>query len=225
MPPVFGPVSSSPTRLKSCAGSSGTTVRPSTRQNSDASGPSRNDSSTTGCPPSSSISACLRARSTSVVTTTPLPAASPSSLTTQVGPNRARAASRCAGLSTTSLRAVGTPAAFITSLANALDPSIRAAAALGPKQAIPSARTASAAPATSGTSGPITTRSARQDTASPAIAAGSVRSTPSVSATAAVPGLPGAQPRAVTAGSCEAARARACSRAPEPITRTRTRTG
>ena len=41
MPPVFGPLSSSPTRLKSWAGSSGTTVSPSTRQNSDTSGPSR----------------------------------------------------------------------------------------------------------------------------------------------------------------------------------------
>ena len=50
MPPVFGPVSPSPTLLKSCAGSSGTTVSPSTTQNSDTSGPSRNDSSSTGWP-------------------------------------------------------------------------------------------------------------------------------------------------------------------------------
>jgi hypothetical protein len=48
MPPVLGPASSSPTRLKSCAGRSGTTVVPSTRQNRDASGPSRKDSSRTG---------------------------------------------------------------------------------------------------------------------------------------------------------------------------------
>ena len=48
----------------------------------------------------------------------------------------------------------------MTSLANALLPSSRAAAADGPKQAMPAARTASATPATSGASGPTTTRSA-----------------------------------------------------------------
>ena len=63
-------------------------------------------------------------------------------------------------MSTVTAAAVGTPAAAMTSLAKAFEPSIRAAAALGPKQAIPAARTASATPATSGTSGPITTRSA-----------------------------------------------------------------
>ena len=65
MPPVLGPVSPSPTRLKSCAGSSGTTVSPSTTQNSDTSGPSRNDSSSTGCPASSRLAACARAASRS----------------------------------------------------------------------------------------------------------------------------------------------------------------
>ena len=43
--------------------------------------------------------------------------------------------------------------------ANAFEPSICAAAALGPNVAIPAARSASATPSTSGTSGPITTRS------------------------------------------------------------------
>ena len=47
---------------------------------------------------------------------------------------------------------------------------MRAAAALGPKQAMPAPRTASATPATSGTSGPITTRSAVQRWASAATA-------------------------------------------------------
>ena len=79
-------------------------------------------------------------------------------MTTYGGPNSASAASACAGDSATRDRAVGTPAAAITSLANALLPSIRAAAADGPKQAIPAAVTASATPATSGASGPMTTR-------------------------------------------------------------------
>ena len=38
---------------------------------------------------------------------------------------------------------------------------MRAASLLGPKQTMPAARTASATPSTSGTSGPMTTRSAR----------------------------------------------------------------
>ena len=60
MPPVFGPVSPSPTLLKSWAATSGTTVSPSTTQNSDTSGPSRNDSSSTGCPASRRLAACAR---------------------------------------------------------------------------------------------------------------------------------------------------------------------
>ena len=104
-------------------------------------------------------------QSRSADTTTPLPAASPSSLTTQAGspaagPKRSRAASRCAGLSTISLAAVRTPAAAMTSLAKDFEPSIRAASLVGPKHAIPAALTASATPSTSGTSGPMTTRSA-----------------------------------------------------------------
>ena len=51
-------------------------------------------------------------------------------------------------------RAVGTPASAITDFANALEPSSCAAAADGPKQAMPLARTASATPAiANGTSG------------------------------------------------------------------------
>ena len=58
-------------------------------------------------------------------TTTPLPAASPSALRT----HGTRAESSNA--------AVGTPAAAITSLAKDFDPSIRAAAADGPKTVSP----------------------------------------------------------------------------------------
>jgi hypothetical protein len=45
----------------------------------------------------------------------------------------------------------------MTSLANAFEPSMRAADCAGPKQAIPLPRTRSARPATSGPSGPTTT--------------------------------------------------------------------
>src|SRR2546421_6428186 len=57
MPPVFGPVSPSPIRLKSCAGSSGTAVTPSVTTNSDTSGPDRYSSTTTPEP----VAACARA--------------------------------------------------------------------------------------------------------------------------------------------------------------------
>src|SRR5690349_22811885 len=218
MPPVFGPVSLSPTRLKSCAGSSGSTADPSVTQNSETSGPARNSSITTVPQASAWSSAAAR----SVVTSTPLPAASPSSFTTYGGPNRSSAAAASPGVEQVRHAAVGTPAAAITSLANAFEPSIRAAAALGPKQAIPTARTASAAPATSGTSGPITTRSARTPRDSAATAAGSPAASGRCSATVPVPALPGAQTSEVTAGSAASPRHSACSRAPLPTTRTRT---
>ena len=48
MPPVFGPVSPSPMRLKSRAGASGSAVSPSHSASSDSSSPSRNSSTTTG---------------------------------------------------------------------------------------------------------------------------------------------------------------------------------
>ena len=74
------------------------------------------------------------------MTTTPLPAASPSSLTTYGAPNSSSAAAASSAVVQTRAAAVGTPAAAITSLANALEPSSRAASRDGPKQAIPRAR-------------------------------------------------------------------------------------
>ena len=91
------------------------------------------------------------------------------------------------------LAAVGIPAAAITSLANALDASIWAAAALGPNTARPSARSRSARPRARGTSGPMTVRSM------PCMSAASARRSRSSAgmgrlvARSAVPGLPGAQ--------------------------------
>src|SRR5919107_2113992 len=227
MPPVLGPASPSSRRLASWAGTRGTTVVPSVTANSDTSGPSRYSSTSTAPPASSTRCPCATAASRSVVTTTPLPAASPSSFTTYgapppPAPASSSAVSSSAGPPTGQDRAVGTPAAAITCLAKDLLPSICAASSDGPKQAMPASRTASAAPATRGTSGPMTTRSAAQPVASAATATGSATSTAAGSATARVPALPGAQASAVTAGSEDRATHRACSRAPEPITSTRT---
>src|SRR5258705_9629833 len=121
-----------------------------------------------------------------------MPASSPSFFTTYGGPKAFNAISASALLVHRYDWAVGAPACAMTSLANALDPSIWAAAADGPKQATPAARTASATPATNGASGPTTTRSTRSSTASWATADGSRGSTTNSCATVAIPGLPGA---------------------------------
>ena len=71
------------------------------------------------------------------VTTTPLPAASPSSLTTCGAPSASRAASTSSIVVQTWASAVGTSAAAMTSLAKDLLPSRRAASAEGPKTAKP----------------------------------------------------------------------------------------
>src|SRR4051812_31345758 len=106
-------------------------------------------------------------------------------------------------LSTTVWPAVGTPAAAITSLAYAFEPSRRAAAALGPKHGTGQR---SAKPSTSGASGPTTTRSAS--------------STSSGGASPAIPALPGEQNTSGAWGERLSARTIACSRPPPPMTRT-----
>ena len=223
MPPVLGPWSPSPTRLKSWAGASGMTVLPSQRQNSETSGPSRN-SSTTTTPPSLArhASAWASASARSSVTTTPLPAARPSSLTTWGAPRASSASATSSRVWQTRAIAVGTSAAAITSFANDLLPSSWAACADGPNATSPASRTTSATPATSGASGPMTTRSTVCRRASSTIPSPSRTPPGSAShrAMASIPGLPGATITASTSWSAPRALTMACSRAPEPITRT-----
>ena len=96
-------------------------------------------------------------------TTTPLPAARPSALTTTPSPpaacSRAYALSRGRIVERRRAGPSATPAASATSWQKAFDDSIRAAAAVGPNVAMPASRSASATPAASGASGPITTSS------------------------------------------------------------------
>ena len=80
--------------------------------------------------------ACAMAAEKSSVTTTPFPAASASSFTTYGAPNALSASAASASVAATRAPAVGIPAAAMTSLAKALDPSMRAAPASGPKAAI-----------------------------------------------------------------------------------------
>ena len=75
---------------------------------------------------------------------------------------------------------------------------MRAASFDGPKQAMPAARTASATPSTSGTSGPMTTRSASELLGESTTSSPAVMSTSYCSAIVAVPALPGA-----TASACD----------------------
>src|SRR5262245_56896831 len=135
-------------------------------------------------------------------------------------PNASIAAAACSGVVHTYARPVGTSAPAITSLANALEPSIRAACADGPNTATTASRNGSATPATSGASGPTTTRSTASSRASATTAPLSAISTGRHSATDAIPGLPGAAYTCSTSGSRVNAQASACSRPPVPSTRT-----
>src|SRR5690606_17186846 len=143
--------------------------------------------------------------SRSVATSTPLPAARPSVLTTH-GPGSVRRNSTAGPTSSkVRYRAVGTPAAATTSFIHAFDPSSRAPSAPGPSTRRPAARSSSASPATSGASGPMTYRSA-------STSVGGLRTDPGM------PGLPGVT---TTSALRPSTWARACARPPDPTTQTR----
>ena len=116
-------------------------------------------------------------------------------------------------------RPVGTPAASMMRFANAFEPSSCAAALPGPKTGMPRSRRLSATPATSGASGPITTRSMRSSLVNEVTAAGSFGSTSTIVASRAMPALPGAANTSCGSASERSERMMACSRAPEPRTR------
>ena len=103
----------------------------------------------------------------------------------------ARASARSAGPKARQA-AVGMPCRAQKALVNALEPSSRAAAAVGPNALMPAARSRSTSPSTSGTSGPTTTSptpSARARATSPSM---SSALTGTQRASAAMPALPGA---------------------------------
>ena len=222
MPPVLGPSSPSSARLKSCAGTSGhhvDAVGQDEQRDLGAVEVLLDDDPAAGL---GQARGRVRERLVAVVgDDDALARGEPVVLDHVGGAERVerrrrprRASSRRAA------RRSARPAAAMTSLANALEPSSRAPAADGPNTGIPAARTASATPATSGASGPTTTRSA------PSVGrrARRPRSRPAGRPRAAwrarrCPGLPGAACSAVTAGSRDSARTSACSRAPVPTTR------
>ncbi len=85
---------------------------------------------------------------------------------------------------------------------------------------MPAASSASPSPATSGASGPMTTKSIFCALQKSITAAASDVSSFTHVATSAMPALPGAQKSFVSSGDAESAQAKACSRPPEPIRRT-----
>src|SRR5437868_2113108 len=84
---------------------------------------------------------------------------------------------------------------------------------------MPASRTASATPATSGASGPMTTRSMALRAANSATIEPSQRSIATHSAQRAMPGLPGAEISRSLLGDCLSRHASASSRPPEPNSR------
>src|SRR5690348_3264907 len=105
------------------------------------------------------------------------------------------------------------------SLVKPLEPSSCAAAALGPNTAMPACRSASPTPATSGASGPTTTRSMPCVRAKSTTASGSHGSIARHWAHRAIPGLPGAAMSLPQLGDCLRRQASASSRPPEPKSR------
>ena len=117
------------------------------------------------------------------------------------------------------LAAQGMPCRSMKALATALLPSSRAVAASWPNTGMPRARTASATPATRGTSGPATTRSGRFAAHQAATAAGASRSSATQAPSSARASLPGAETSSTGVGEALSFKARACSRPPAPRSR------
>src|SRR5690606_7313351 len=112
------------------------------------------------------------------------------------------------------------PARDISSLAKLLDDSMRAAAAVGPAAAMPSAFSLSTRPRASGFSGHTTTRSAPTSRAAATCPSTSVAATGRQRATSSMPALPGAAYSAPTPSLCASFHTMACSRPPPPTTST-----
>ena len=91
------------------------------------------------------------------------------------------------------------------------------------RPAMPRGRSASATPATSGASGPTTTRSMSSERASASGPRRRPRAPGGTRRARRCPGLPGAACSSDSAGLCASFQASACSRPPDPTTRTFTR--
>ena len=209
MPPVFGPVSPSPTRLWSCAGSSGSDRRAvGDARTATTSGPSRKSSTTTRAPGRRQRRRARRSRPSLEVLgdQNALARSQPVGLhdvrRLRGAPGRATA---CVGVCAGVRAAVGTPAAAMTSLAKDLEPSICARLGDGPNTG--DARGADRIRDARDQRGLGTDDDEVEARASAATAAGSSGSTSSRLGDAGrCPRCPGRTTSAVTAGSRDRAR-------------------
>src|SRR6266850_3601445 len=225
MPPVLGPSSPSRRRLWSWLVASGSALVPSLMTMKLASSPCRNSSTTTRAPASPrlfcvimrSMAAC--ASSTLAATTTPFPAASPSALITIGAPRLATKALARSALWNVRCSAVGMLWRTMNALAKSLEDSSCTAARVAPKILIPASRKASTTPAASAASGPTTVSWMPSFFANATSSATSESATFSRPFSRAVPPLPGATKTFCTFGLCVSFHAMACSRPPDPITR------
>jgi hypothetical protein len=140
------------------------TWRPSVRPKMESSSPSMKASTTISCPASpkadsrSMLRAASSASSTVWQTMAPFPAASPEAFTTTGAPCSRIQASASGRRVKQRWAAVGTSARAMRSLAKALEDSMRAAAAEGPKRGRPRFRNTSPMPFARGISGPTMVR-------------------------------------------------------------------
>ena len=213
MPPVFGPVSPSPSRLKSCAAPSGTTRRPSREREQRDLRPSSSSSITSRRRAPATARSAASSSPAVRHTKTPLPAASPSALTTHGGARHRERARRPARR-----RRAAPPWRTSSSLRSA--PPRRS----GRTRRCRCAAAASATPATSGASGPITARSIPSVTREAEQAVAVVGRTGWHDAERGDAGIAGRRVQlGQAAGCCASRQASACSRAPDPTSSTFTR--
>ncbi|MPM95231.1 hypothetical protein SDC9_142385 [bioreactor metagenome] len=118
-------------------------------------------------------------------------------------------------------KAVGIPYLAINCLEKALEPSISAAAAVGPKIARPRLLKTSTIPVTRVASGPTTVKAIDSFSAKSATASKSVKGSATHSARFFIPGLPGQTKILSTLGLCASFQTSACSLPPPPITKIR----
>ncbi len=148
MPPVFGPVSPSPSRLWSWAIGSATARVPSHSASSEHSGPVSRSSRRNG-PTEAAASIAVRVAAGPSGTVTPLPPARPSSFTTTGRSSCVHQSMAAAASSKRAERGPGMPSESASSRAYDFDDSSRASAAVGPKQGTPRRAHSSATPSTS----------------------------------------------------------------------------
>ena len=227
MPPVLGPVSPSPMRLWSCAGTSGVTCLPSLRQRKLISSPSRNSSMTTWCSASPSSAPEKRPCAASIAVLARRADDDALARGQPVGLDHDGRMKDLDGLfdfgrgGADGVVGRGNVVALQETLGEAFAGFEHGGGARGTKDA--QAALAGArrrCPARAAAPGRRWSARAARASARRTMASRSLRSTGTQRAICAMPPLPGAQTTSVTRGLRATAQASACSRPPEPRIKT-----